>query len=1269
MRKQNGFGLFWTTLLWVSVSAIAQDQPHTPEFQQWLAQKKNRKQPLVDENFYHKDGRETPKLLFNQAFQAPAGAKKDERALAYLRKHYARFGLPADLGNLEWVTTKYSLLGTHYHYRQLLNGVPVDRAELIVTLSAENRVTQVFNNTYPLEKKTVRAFAMDREAALAKAAEAIEADWLEQEPIVEAVYEPNKTGFQPVYRVTHALPGSLGTWVTRVDATTSLVLSRENTTIYHTLGKGKPGLPTKVEKVMSKRSGQTVSGKRANGSAQVFDPDPRTTLAREDLQDDSPSSAFNGAYVTGELDGIMEADGVFHLQGPWVTISDFDPPSTSPSTSSNGVWTALRGQDGFDDVSAYYHISRNQAYVQSLGFTGRTGIRESSIETDTDGHLGNDFSSYDPLRNRLSFGRGCVDDVEDADIILHFYFQALLHDITPTWLGGDSGGIAQGLGDYWAGSYSYAQVNGNSFHPEWVFGWDGHGEGDSCWEGRYLDRNDARYDPEILYWEDLVLDGFTSAELWSTPLFQSMTTLVGMGRSREEADQIVLQSLFGLGSEVTLPQMAQAVINAAKGLFPDGPHAEVYRESFARHGFILPVDLQISPLSILYEDAGANGFPDPGENVSFRIALMNQGGSTARDITLAMTITPDISSLSQSSASYRDLGPGEQAYGTSFQMEISPSEGCGRTVRLDMVVTWRNDDDTLQSAELKWYIGFGSERFPAIVDEVNLTIPDNDPQGITRVITLENLPSLNSPFFHVSGSLIHPNFDELLITLTRPDGRVFERWNSEEVPGGRLYFSFPSNAYEVILDGDWILQITDVVDGDEGFLESWEVTDYFGVRCDPPEVIVRTFDTHFLFTEDNENWHSTLAVINATTVQGNLLLSAYDDQGTLVQAVERTLAPAGMLQARVSDLFNEPARITYVHAEADVYIHGQSEHITPNGDRSFGVESPLAGSEILNVPHVAEDPSFVTWGRMTNLGQTSLDVDFVNGVGARESLSLKPGGSLGLDFYDFFAGPPAAGTGWGQFLNMTNDFPDLGGVEMFGSREDSTVAGLTLTDSGGKALVIPHIPQDTASFWSGIVLVNPNQETVEVTASAFSTEALLAQTTLTLAPASKRVDVYSGFFPDMDVTGTEWLLFEADTEFTGYELVGSQDSEGDLAGLQALSGVGYYHASTFLPLDSSTDWAGLAVVSPVDRDLVSVSMEYRDEQGYLLGYDNMSQYNSKLKAQLRGFSRPAWISMRTYPLSVVFLLKGDQNSDRISAFNSLTIEEDLSELLHPIEKQ
>jgi hypothetical protein len=142
--------------------------------------------------------------------------------------------------------------------------------------------------------------------------------------------------------------------------------------------------------------------------------------------------------------------------------------------------------------------------------------------------------------------------------------------------------MGEGFGDYWAASYSYSRPNGSVYHPEWAFSWDGHG---SCWGGRLLNRTNTLYNSSKTYGahQSVTENGITfqSDELWSAPLFESMRALIAAGKPRANIDKIILEAHFGLGSNIKMPAMATAIVNAAKNLFPgDLSYANTFQTKF-----------------------------------------------------------------------------------------------------------------------------------------------------------------------------------------------------------------------------------------------------------------------------------------------------------------------------------------------------------------------------------------------------------------------------------------------------------------------------------------------------------------------------------------------------------------------------------------------------------------------------------------------------------------------------------------------------------------
>lgn len=550
---------------------------------------------------YHQDFRTTPKLLFQPAFSVKGAVSDTTTARRFLEAYHDLLGLPDDPADLPLERIRHSLLGTHFRFQQYLHGYPIEGAEIIVTLNDDRRILMVYNNIYPVDQapRLPSAFISHEQALqIAWNQLRVHGPLLLREPSSALTWIPVGRCFRLVYATSINVAKPYGRWLHRIDAATGEIVGLRRSEISRTpMAIDRMAIASYEGPVTSlnearERLRQQLLGKLpalasqkavVDGTGQVFDPDPRTTLNDETIQDTSDPAVFSPAYITRTLRDITEDGGVFSLDGPWVVITDHDPPATAPSTTSTGDWTASRGNNAFNDAMTYFHIDQSQRYLQSLGFTGSTGVQEGPIAADTDGANGDDNSFYDPGSNTLSFGHGCVDDNEDADVILHEYGHAIQFDINPGWSGGDTGGIGEGFGDYWAGSYSYSTANGATFHPEWVFSWDGH---NSCWSGRILNDLQAQYDPTESYPAHAWVNGVLADQLWSTPLFSSMLDLLDSGHTREEVDTVVVQSHFGLGSNLTMRDMANATVAAAEALFPTGPHAAVFSANFASHGIL-----------------------------------------------------------------------------------------------------------------------------------------------------------------------------------------------------------------------------------------------------------------------------------------------------------------------------------------------------------------------------------------------------------------------------------------------------------------------------------------------------------------------------------------------------------------------------------------------------------------------------------------------------------------------------------------------------------
>lgn len=610
-------------------------------------------------------------------------ATKAGTAQDVLRQHAGRFGLPASLNNLVLSRTQESLLGTHYYYQQMLRGLPVDRAEIIVSIGRNGDLLKIFNETKQVSEKAdanaVNQLYVQTQISSERALDAAWNNMKVQHPLVstpstDLVWVANGDSFQLAHKVQIAAQMPTGGFVQYINAQNGVLLDSHSTSLPRTNKGGERSIAARAAvtgATLDRQSATKASASLApvqskvaaavaavasgiNGSGLVFDPDPRTVLNTDALTDTSPASAFDAAYSTKTLADLTVTNGVYKLSGPYVNITNIEAPATASSTTSNGVWTAKRGNNAFDDSNVYFHVDQNQRYIQSLGFTGTKSIINRPLNIDTDGVNGDDNSHYSGgSSDYLAFGHGCVNDSEDADVILHEYGHGIQANINPNWSGGDTGGMGEGFGDYWAASYSYSTPNGKIYHPEWAFSWDGHG---ACWGGRMMNRTDAKYNSAKSYPAHVSVTEngvtFQSDELWSAPLYQAMVSLIAAGKPRANIDKIILEAHFGLGANVKMPAMATAIVNAAHTLFPaDASYENTFRDKFVAQnilGGVVPPGTSMNETESNNTSATANLVATANTTVNATISASTDVDyfkiSLPAGKTLKVTLTPNASS-------------------------------------------------------------------------------------------------------------------------------------------------------------------------------------------------------------------------------------------------------------------------------------------------------------------------------------------------------------------------------------------------------------------------------------------------------------------------------------------------------------------------------------------------------------------------------------------------------------------------------------------------
>ena len=440
---------------------------------------------------------------------------------------------------LRLIDSRESLTGSHLRFREMIGGVEVLDSEVTFSFDRGSRMREIHNRLHA-EGNLLPVARLSSDGAW----RVVSARVPDASLVSVAKFAMMRAGkLAPVYRLV-VQEKSLEPWEWVIDATDGTVLRR--VALFF------------------------------NVAAQVFDPNPVTTLNAPALRDENDAAAAvpPSAYSIVDLPDLP-ASGP--LSGPNVRIRELETPATVPVDVSAPL-IFQRDTDSFEEVMAYYHLDRSQRYLQSLGFAGTRRIIATPIEVDVHAASGEDnsfFVSTGPGTGRLYFGDGGVDDAEDADILLHEYGHAMQDSIAPgIFFGGFSSQVramGEGFGDYWAFSSSYEASLRSGRDPFCIGDWDarcGSGPSTSCGYPAAADclrRVDSAKTMDSYSNSEQRGTEHRNGEIWSSALRRLFVSLVerhGIVQGRVMADKLILEATFGLPSSPTFNLAGRRIVEA-----------------------------------------------------------------------------------------------------------------------------------------------------------------------------------------------------------------------------------------------------------------------------------------------------------------------------------------------------------------------------------------------------------------------------------------------------------------------------------------------------------------------------------------------------------------------------------------------------------------------------------------------------------------------------------------------------------------------------------
>lgn len=530
MSLQRTQVMAWVLMSLVAAAAVAKKAP-TRQYKQILPEKYVTEKQVTQQQKQKTSHMVLTGISKNQDFQLPGSLDAEQIASAYLQALIGQQPQQKS-ADIQWQQTGIyqGASVTTVRFKQVHQGYDVFGGEISVSINASGKVVFATHELFAIE-----GLENHKQRISDPQARQVVADYFKH-PVATAkadmteqlVIYPHANGAKWAYQIDYQFNMGRGYWQLLIDANDGSVIRAADQLHY------------------------------VDAPGQVFDPDPLSSAGQEyggGLEDnnDQTTPELNQQLKAVTLD-VLNQNGTFFLTNQWAESMDIDTPNDGDFSQPSNNFNYHRGENSFEAVNVFYHISEYLDYVNNdLGLNVQPYQFASGVKFDAHGDDGADNSFYSSS-GVLVFGEGCVDDAEDADVIIHELGHGIHDWVT---LGGLSqvDGLSEGLGDYFAQSYSRSRPGfqwvPNDAHYNYVFSWDGH---NVCWPGRTTNYN-------RVYPAGLIGRIHEDGQIWSTCLMKVWDEL-----GRDKTDAMVIEGISMTNSNSSQADAAQAVLQAAAEL-------------------------------------------------------------------------------------------------------------------------------------------------------------------------------------------------------------------------------------------------------------------------------------------------------------------------------------------------------------------------------------------------------------------------------------------------------------------------------------------------------------------------------------------------------------------------------------------------------------------------------------------------------------------------------------------------------------------------------
>ncbi len=301
----------------------------------------------------------------------------------------------------------------------------------------------------------------------------------------------------------------------------------------------------------------------------VFMVNPVQSSGDETLTDakDAASAVPASAYAQVALRNL---DGSGYLSGRWAVVRS---ETGAPAYSATGDFRYARDNDRFEQVMAYFWVNEAQEYLQGLGFGSELPGANDRAQPVRINQWGADNSFFSDKKDEIRFGKGGVDDAEDAEVIVHEYGHAVHEAQVPGFgASAEAGAIGEAFGDYLAVAVGAA--------ADAKYGWTARTP-----EACVADWDSTDYTPGPVHclrrldtgkvYGDKVGEVHADGEIWSQALYDVRKSL-----GARTADRIIVNAQFSFAPDTSFSAAALATVDTARRMY-GAAAADTVRKAFA----------------------------------------------------------------------------------------------------------------------------------------------------------------------------------------------------------------------------------------------------------------------------------------------------------------------------------------------------------------------------------------------------------------------------------------------------------------------------------------------------------------------------------------------------------------------------------------------------------------------------------------------------------------------------------------------------------------